>query len=54
MRLQVSQIVKSALEEPLRQIIAENAGIEGSVVVHESGEGKGDFGFNARRKYMKI
>lgn len=41
------QIVKRALEEPLRQI-AVNAGIEGSVVVQKVREGKGDFGFNAR------
>jgi chaperonin GroEL len=40
-------IVKRALEEPLRQIVA-NAGIEGSVVVQKVREGKGDFGFNAR------
>lgn len=41
------QIVRRALEEPLRQIAA-NAGIEGSVVVQKVREGKGDFGFNAR------
>ena len=41
------QIVKRALEEPLRQIAA-NAGVEGSVVVQKVREGKGDFGFNAR------
>ncbi len=40
-------IVKRALEEPLRQIVA-NAGIEGSVVVEKVKEGTGDFGFNAR------
>src|SRR5690349_12739577 len=40
-------IVKRALEEPLRQIV-ENAGIEGSIVVQKVKEGKGDFGFNAR------
>ncbi|HYC39376.1 MAG TPA: chaperonin GroEL [Chitinophagaceae bacterium] len=40
-------IVKRALEEPLRQIVA-NAGIEGSIVVQKVREGKGDFGFNAR------
>src|SRR4026207_747102 len=39
-------IVKRALEEPLRQIV-ENAGIEGSIVVQKVKEGKGDFGFNA-------
>ena len=40
-------IVKRALEEPLRQIV-ENAGIEGSIVVQKVKEGKDDFGFNAR------
>ncbi len=40
-------IVKRAIEEPLRQIV-ENAGLEGSVVVNEVKNGKGDFGFNAR------
>lgn len=40
-------IVKRALEEPLRQIIA-NAGLEGSVVVQKVREGKDNFGFNAR------
>jgi len=40
-------IVRTALESPLR-IIAENAGVEGSVVVLKVREGKGDFGFNAR------
>ena len=40
-------IVKSALEEPLRQIV-ENAGIEGSVVVQKIKEGKDDFGYNAQ------
>src|SRR4051812_3954897 len=41
------QIVKRAIEEPLRQIVA-NCGIEGSIVVQKIKEGKGDFGFNAR------
>jgi chaperonin GroEL len=41
------QIVRRALEEPLRQIV-ENCGIEGSVVVNKVKEGQGDFGFNAR------
>ncbi|MFM1792146.1 MAG: hypothetical protein RLZZ252_500 [Bacteroidota bacterium] len=41
------QIVRRALEEPLRQIVA-NAGGEGSIVVQKVMEGKGDFGFNAR------
>ncbi|MEE9462992.1 MAG: chaperonin GroEL [Bacteroidales bacterium] len=40
-------IVRKALEEPLR-IIAENAGVEGSVAVQKVKEGKNDFGFNAR------
>jgi chaperonin GroEL len=40
-------IVKRALEEPIRQI-AENAGIEGSIVVQKVKEGKADFGLNAR------
>ena len=41
------QIVKRAIEEPLRQIVA-NCGIEGSIVVQKIKEGKEDFGFNAR------
>jgi chaperonin GroEL len=40
-------IVKRALEEPLRQIVA-NAGGEGSIVVQKIREGKDDFGYNAR------
>ncbi len=40
-------IVKRALEEPLRQIVA-NAGGEGSIVIQKVKEGKEDFGFNAR------
>ncbi|WP_343747981.1 chaperonin GroEL [Fluviicola sp.] len=40
-------IVKRAIEEPLRQIIA-NAGGEGAVVVQKIREGKDDFGYNAR------
>ena len=40
-------IVKRAIEEPLRQIVA-NAGGEGSVVVNKVREGKGAFGYNAR------
>ena len=39
-------IVRRALEEPLRQIVA-NAGGEGSIVVQRVMEGKGDFGYNA-------
>ncbi len=41
------QIIKRAIEEPLRQICA-NAGVEGAVVVQKVREGKGDFGYNAR------
>ena len=41
------QIVKRAIEEPLRQIV-KNAGGEGSVVVNKVSEGKGAFGYNAR------
>ena len=40
-------IIKRAIEEPLRQIVA-NAGIEGAVVVQKVKEGKADFGYNAR------
>lgn len=42
------QIVKRAIEEPLRQIVA-NAGVEGAVVVQKVREGEGDFGYNARK-----
>ncbi len=41
------QIVKRAIEEPLRQIVS-NAGGEGSVVVNKVKEGTGSFGYNAR------
>ena len=41
------QIVKRAIEEPLRQIVA-NCGMEGSIVVQKVKEGTGDYGFNAR------
>ncbi len=41
------QIIRRAIEEPLRQI-CENAGIEGSIVVQKVKEGKADFGYNAR------
>ena len=40
-------IVRRALEEPLRQI-AENAGLEGSIVVRTVADGEGDYGFNAQ------
>jgi len=46
------QIVKRALEEPLRQICA-NSGIEGSIVVQRVKEGKDDFGFNARTEVFE-
>jgi len=41
------EIVKRAIESPIRTI-AENAGLEGSVIVQKVREGKGNFGFNAR------
>ena len=41
------EIVKRAIEEPLRQIVS-NAGKEGAVVVQKVREGKDDFGYNAR------
>jgi len=41
------EIVKRAIEEPLRQIVT-NAGKEGAVVVQKVKEGTGDFGYNAR------
>jgi chaperonin GroEL len=41
------KIVKRAIEEPLRQIVA-NAGGEGSVIVAKVAEGAGDFGYNAK------
>ncbi|HEX2669344.1 MAG TPA: chaperonin GroEL [Polyangiaceae bacterium] len=40
------RIIRRAIEEPLRQIVA-NAGLEGSVVVQKVKEGKGTFGYNA-------
>lgn len=48
------EIVKRAIEEPLRQIVA-NTGKEGAVVVQKVREGKGDFGYNARTdKYENL
>ncbi|HQB77336.1 MAG TPA: chaperonin GroEL [Tenuifilaceae bacterium] len=48
------QIVKRAIEEPLRQIVA-NAGLEGSVIVQKVREGKADYGYNARTdKYENL
>jgi len=47
-------IIRRALEEPLRQIVA-NAGLEGSVIVNEVKNGTGDYGFNARTdKYTNL
>ena len=47
-------IIRRALEEPLRQIVA-NAGGEGSVVIQKVKEGKKDFGYNARTdEYMNL
>jgi chaperonin GroEL len=47
-------IIRRALEEPLRQIVA-NAGMEGSVIVQKVKEGKDDFGFNAHtEKYENL
>ncbi len=43
------EIIKRAIEEPLRQIIT-NAGKEGAVYVQKVKEGKGDFGYNARNE----
>ena len=40
-------IIARAIEEPLRQI-AQNAGVEGSVIIQKIRENKGDFGYNAR------
>ena len=48
------EIIRRAVEEPLRQIV-ENAGLEGSVVVNEVKNGKGDYGYNARtEKYENL
>ena len=48
------QIIRRAIEEPLRQIV-ENAGLEGSVVVNEVRNGQGDYGYNARAdKYENL
>src|SRR5205085_2016547 len=41
------QIVRRAIEEPLRRIV-QNAGLEGSIVLQKVQEGKGGFGYNAR------
>ena len=48
------EIIRRAVEEPLRMIV-ENAGLEGSVIVNEVKNGKGDYGFNARtEKYENL
>ncbi|GGB24870.1 MULTISPECIES: chaperonin GroEL [Mucilaginibacter] len=48
------QIIRRAIEEPLRQI-CENAGIEGSIIVQKVKEGTADFGYNARTdKYENL
>ena len=41
------QIIRRAIEEPLRQI-CKNAGVEGAVIVNKVREGKGNFGYNAK------
>ena len=46
------QIVTRAVEEPLRQIVA-NAGNEGSVIVAKVKEGKDDFGYNAKKEVFE-
>lgn len=46
------QIVRRAIEEPLRQICI-NAGVEGSIIVQKVKEGKGDFGYNARTEVFE-
>ena len=47
-------IVAKAIEEPLRQI-AQNAGVDGSVIIQKIREGKDDFGYNARtNEYVKM
>ncbi len=45
-------IIKRSIEEPLRQIVT-NAGLEGSVIVNEVKNGKGDYGFNARTEVFE-
>ncbi|MBO4918341.1 MAG: chaperonin GroEL [Bacteroidales bacterium] len=47
-------IVAKAIEEPLR-MIAENAGVDGSVIIQKVKEGDGDFGYNARTdEFVKL
>lgn len=45
-------IVKRAIEEPLRQIVA-NAGGEGAIIVQKIKEGEGNFGYNARTEVFE-
>lgn len=45
-------IVKRAIEEPIRQIV-ENAGLEGSIIVQKIKEGTADYGFNARKEVFE-
>ena len=48
------EIIRRAVEEPLRQIVA-NAGLEGSVIVNEVRNAQGDYGYNARtEKYEHL
>ncbi len=48
-------IIRRALEEPLRQIVANSGSMDGAVVCQKVKEGKGDFGFNARtEKYENL
>ncbi|MBR1594245.1 MAG: chaperonin GroEL [Alloprevotella sp.] len=48
------QIIRRAIEEPLRQI-CKNAGVEGAVVVNNVREGKGNYGYNAKtEKYEDL
>jgi chaperonin GroEL len=46
------QIVRRAIEEPLRQICV-NAGVEGSIIVQKVRDGKADFGYNARTEVFE-
>lgn len=46
------QIVRRAIEEPLRQICI-NSGVEGSIIVQKVREGKADFGYNARTEVFE-
>ncbi|MCG8376231.1 MAG: chaperonin GroEL [Chlorobiales bacterium] len=49
------EIVRRALEEPLRQIVANTGTTDGAVVVEKVKQGEGDFGFNARtEEYEKM